>query len=248
MRDQFGRACGYAAICLVLIYGLRLGTPFVSFPKTIDKTHAQVSALPDFTAKLINGELSVTGLDQPYIWETKLDDGIAKLVVDTVSTSTPPVDSLAVNKNTDNVFLVTRTAVSVYNPMEKSTEIRTFGGSPDTTITKNDVVTMVNKLVAHKTGLSFILWAIFVGILTLGKMIGVLFPAALLYIVVRIRKFNWSYKQILTVSLYAITLPMLIATIAFWWADPLVGSLGTLLFFIIMYATVSGFDGVGQKT
>jgi hypothetical protein len=41
---------------------------------------------------------------------------------------------------------------------------------------------------------------------------------------------------------------MLIATIAFWWAVPLVGSLGTLLFFIIMYATVSGFDGVGQKT
>lgn len=247
-RDRLGRAFGYALVFLIIIYGIRLIQPaFFIVPQMLETTQTEfIKNTPDFTATWKDAKLSVTGIPQPYTAEKKLGDQTLFVLVDTVSTSTPSIESLVKDNDARALLLVTSDNFSFYNPDDKKIETESFVGMTDDTVTKADVAHVVEKIKSYGRWLSVGLLGIGELFFLIGKLLGILILSLVVYILVRIRKFGWTYKQVLASSLYAMTLPTIIATTCLWLGIPL-ASIGTIVFFVLMYLAVAGFDNQEKK-
>lgn len=247
-RGRIGRAFGYGLIFLTVIYGMRLIQPaFFIVPRAIETVETEfVKNTPDFTATWQNEKLSITGLPQPYVVEKTFDGEKMRVVIDTVSTSTPAIESFIKDRDTEGVILVTRDNFSFYNPEDKQTQIESFAGMTDETVTKADIAGIITKIKSFSPWISVGLLVVGIVLFIIGKLIGVLFLSLLVFIVARVRKFGWTYKEVLASSLYAMTLPTLIATTGLWLGVPL-STLGTVSFLVLMYLTVAGFDSTVKK-
>lgn len=247
-RGHLGRAVGYSIIFLVLIYTLRLiPISFFLVPKVLETAETEfIKNTPDFTATWKDAKLSVAGLPQPYTVEKSFDGQTIRFVVDTVSTSSPSIESLIKDKDRDGVLLITRDNFSFYNPEDKKINTESFVGMTDETVTKAGATSAITKFRSYGSWISMGLLTIGIIFLLVGKLIGLLVLGLLVYLVVRIRQFGWTYKEIFTTGLYATTLPTLIATTALWFGLP-VAPFGTIAFFLLMYLVVSGFDTIEKK-
>ncbi|OGH65025.1 MAG: hypothetical protein A2821_00935 [Candidatus Magasanikbacteria bacterium RIFCSPHIGHO2_01_FULL_41_23] len=243
-RGRLGRAFAYAVIFLVLIFALRLiQLAFFALPKVLETAETEiVKNTPDFTATWKNEKLAITGFPQPFVADKLFGDDSVRIVIDTESTSTPSIESLKKDADHDAIILITRDYFSFYNSEDKTTQTETFAGLPDDTVfTKANVVDGIAKVRSYGHWIGVVLLAIGVFVLLIGKFIGLLFLTGVVYIVARVRKFAWTYKEILATGFYATTLPTIIATTAVWFGLPF-GFISTLVFLLLMYLVVSGFD------
>lgn len=235
-------AWGYATVFIVVIAILQiLPTALFALPRGFHEVElALKDTVPDFTANVRGGTLSVEKLAQPFVHEQKTDDSTFRVAVDTVSTSTVAIESYIKDKDHDAVLLFSRDAVSYYDGSDGQTQVEQFAGSPDSTFTKGDLTAMFDKL--KKFGvplLGVLLTLAFVVFSYLGKLLSLLGLTLIIYVVVRARKLTWSFKDLWTVGLFALTLPTLIQSIGRWLALPL-GPLYTIVFLFLMFAVVFG--------
>lgn len=245
LRGQRGSAkaaWGYASLFIIVIAIIQI-LPVVLFavPRGLQDVETTVrNDVPDFTAQLKGGVLTVTNLSQPFTREQTSDDINFRVVVDTVSTSSLSVGQFIKDKNRDVVILVTRSALSLYDGNSGQTDVENFSNSPDSTFTKTDLIGVFDKIKEFGVPLIQIIIALAFVVLTyVAKLFYLLILTLLVYVVARIRKWPWSYKELLTVGLFAITLPTLIQSIGRWFAWPL-SPLYTLVFLFLMYAVMIG--------
>ncbi len=242
MRSNSKAAWGYASIFIGIIAIIHI-LPMVLFllPRGLhDVESALQSEVPEFTAEVKNGVLSVNNLPQPFIREEVSDDITLRLVIDTVTTTPLTVQSFIKEKDRDMVILVTRSAVSLYDGSDGTTDVEPISGSPDSVFTKADLVAMFAKI--KQLGVPFIQVMVTVGFTLLSyvlKLMYLLILTLIMYVIVRFRKLSWSYRELLTVGLFALTLPTLIQSIGRWLAMPL-NPLYTLVFLFLMYTVVTG--------
>ncbi len=207
-RNNKSWAWGYFLLLMILVSGLAaitLGYKFMDSAPSVKK--AVYNELPEFQAEVKNGQLYISGVEQPFI---KNYSDIS-VVVDTVSTSTLDVKSF-VKRDDQSVLLVTKDSFVVYNSDNKSTKtqaVKDFGDykTDKTEILKKAEVFFSNKMMVIVVLVSFVGLLLF---LSITNLLNVLFFSFLFYTIAKQQKINWQFKEVFTVGLFAITLPIIL--------------------------------------
>lgn len=187
------RSVGYL-LGLVLImagvFGYRANLDFQTRLQTISSSIKQ--ELPDFELK--NGKLKVEG-NQPFV---KDYDGFV-IAIDTTGTK----DESFLNAHPAGIFVNSEKLVS-----KQALEQRTFmfNELPEATFTKADVL---KALPLMRWGFALI-WPVLFILILLEKLISVYALSFFGIILQRINQINLKYRQMWNLSLFALTLPMLL--------------------------------------
>lgn len=207
-RNNTSWAWGYFFLLIILVSGLSsiiLGFKYFDTAPVIKK--AVYNELPDFQAEIKNGQLQVSGLVQPYI---KNYEKIA-IVVDTVSTSTVDINNF-VKGGDQSVLLITKDTFTAYDAQDKSTKTQTMKDIGDyktdrTEILKKADVFFSNKMIWIATVVSFVVLFLFA---TVTNLLNVLFFSFLFYTISKQQKLTWKFKEIFTIGLFAVSLPIIL--------------------------------------
>ncbi|KKW43058.1 MAG: hypothetical protein UY92_C0001G0072 [Candidatus Magasanikbacteria bacterium GW2011_GWA2_56_11] len=241
-RGKPGRAWGYAVLFLFLVSVIQLAPVIYRIPGWLREARAVVEReVPEFTARARAGELSVEGVEQPYVRTVDTDDGSFKIIIDTVSTTTPDIAEF-LDKNTDSGVLVGRTEAVVYSSGDGRTQAQSFSDLParEEAFTKQDLLGIVDQVQSKGVYLigAVMIFAFFIFLL-IGKLIYLFFISLIAFMIAAATKRTWRLGEIYTVGLYALTLPTLIQTIGRWLGYPLTFVytivLGIVLFGAVFY-------------
>ncbi len=193
--------------------------------------------VPDFMAEMKGGELTVTGLEQPFVREIGDEKERAVLVVDTVATNTVEVNSF-IRTSTDNVILLTKNSFTIRNGNMAKTEIRDWKNVPNGQLDKNTVMRWADsfrgKWVYLFTAILFVL--LFVGTV-ISRIIFIAFMSLWIWIVARIAKRELTYGNVFVMGLLAITLP-LVFQVFLGYIHASLSSVGTLFYWLLMLFAV----------
>ena len=180
--------------------------------------------VPEFTAYVKGGELSVDGITVPYTFETKTEDGAAfKIVVNTETTTTPELATF-VGEGPSNGLFFSKTALTIYQGGDgvDKTQTVSFKDVSDTNFSKADVMSVLNKF--RGAGLyilaAFVIVFFFVGVV-IWKLLQLFVISLFILMISAIAKRGWFLKEIFTVGLFALTLPTLINITLLWLGRPI---------------------------
>ena len=175
------------------------------FVKEFKSAYAEY--VSDFEAEFKDGELIVSGLDQPHTIQPDEDNFL--VVVDTVSELAPSLDDYK-DTEVDVVVLVTKNKASFYDAKAGKIEAQEFRDIPDGEFSKSQIDGWLDKVTAPLIALAIVVLILFVAIfMWIGKIFYVAIISLLLLITVGIAKKGWSYGQIFTVGLFSVTAPTL---------------------------------------
>lgn len=217
---QTGKASKFfvlTVLVLSLLFAFRvtyieIATVVPAFQDTI------VNDVPDFNATVSNGVVTITELPQPYVQYVEHEGESMVFVVDTVSTSTPTLESFFTT-STQSGFLLT--SQSIFSKTTSSSAImeESLGRLPNTTFSKTQVIELLDTIngkfkpgiFALLTAFTFMVWGI-------GLLIFVLIFTSFAYLlyssVTKVEKQSrYSWKDVLTFSLCTFALPKLVITV-----------------------------------
>ncbi len=175
-----------------------------------------VDKIPEFTATIQDGQLSIQGIEQPYILRSGDNDKIA-VIVDTVTTT--PVRVQDFLQEDESGILVTKDVMEIYNNSNGQDKLTYWKDvKENVTTTRADVVSFANTFMGgwFIAFLSVLLLIFFYIFTIASKLFAILMVSVVLIIVSNIAKKGWTFGELFTVSLYATTLPSLIALILPW--------------------------------
>lgn len=208
-KDNSPWAWGYFFLLIFFVSGLVIIPNAFHYFQSAPGWKTQLAQeLPEFQANLTNGNLQVTGPAQPFV---KTYNQMV-LVVDTMSTTTAGVKSFLKNDNQVGV-MVTKDHVEYYNPQDQQVQsTQMFGPGNDMSFGRGDVLTVMNDMLSTKmltifTAVFFVLLLIFY---TLSNLLNVFFFSLLFYQMSKRRKLGYKFKQIFTVGLFAVTMPLVV--------------------------------------
>lgn len=211
-RNNKSWAWGYFLLLMILIAGLtsiNLGFRYYDNAPVVKKN--LYNELPEFQAEVKNGQLQVSGIEQPYI----KNYSVVSVVVDTNSTSTVDIKNY-IKQDGQSVLLISKNSFEVYNGNDKTIKTQTMKDFGDfktdrTEILKKADVFFSNKMVAILTIISFVF--LFFA-LTVKTLLNVLVFGFLFYTIAKQQKLNWKFKEVFNVGLFAVTLPMILTQAA----------------------------------
>lgn len=196
LRQSTGKAVVYLLLLTILL-ALAVYIPAgLEFNRIIDDVIANIGTkVPDFS--LAGGRLEVSG-KMPIV----IDDGAYPIVIDT----TPGAEDKILNQY-DIVILITSDKIIQKNFVDKSvTDLSAFQGM---VLTRDSIV---QALPVMKPVGIFVF--IFIGIFFIcGKFISALIVSLIGLIINSAKKTGLSYRSIFKISVYSMTLPLLICTI-----------------------------------
>ena len=234
-KDNSGWAWGYFFLLIFLVSGLVIIPSAFNYFQSAPAWKAQLAQdLPEFKANLVNGQLQVVGPVQPFV---KNYDQLV-LVVDTMSTSTASVKSFLKNDNQVGV-LVTKDHVEYYNPQDQQVQsTQMFGPGNDASFDRAEVLSQVNNLLSTKmlsvfTVIFFVLLLVYYA---LSNLLNVFFFSLLFYQISKRRKLEYKFKQIFTVGLFAVTMPLVVGEALP--AIPYMGWIWSILVGVWMYMSL----------
>jgi hypothetical protein len=206
------KAWSYAFLFLLAATILHFGSLLWTVPKIVNEASMSfTTAVPDFQATFAHGTLAVTGLDQPFVRDITSDEThstVLRIVVDTTSTTTPSVETYRVSDMP--LILVTAHGVTNVDTVRAQTE-SWDRITATTTITRGQITAVVDRL-AGTVGYfvaPVVIVAIYVGTLV-GAGLHVALIALLVWLISLAMKRNWTYGQVYTIGLFAMTAPILL--------------------------------------
>ena len=127
-------------------------------------------------------------------------------------------------------ILVTRTGATFYEASQSQTRIQEWRDVPNGTFTRTDLIAIVGKV----TGVMGYLIAPFIMLFMfvfwgIAKLIYLAIVSLLVKIIALIGKRTWSYGEIFTVGLFALTLPTLLKLLLHWVYLPIAGAYTLIL-------------------
>lgn len=215
LRDQKNNkswAWGYFLLLMILVAGLTsisLGFKYYdSIPSVKNNLYKE---LPEFQAEVKNGQLEVSGIYQPYI----KDYSSLAVVVDTNATNTLDIKSFA-KQEKQSVLLVTKNNFEMYNGIDKTIKTQAIKDFDNFKTDRNEIlkkaeVFFSGKMVVIFTVASLII--LFVA-LTVKTLLNILVFSFLFYTIAKQQKTNWKFKEVFTVGLFAVTLPLILTQTA----------------------------------
>lgn len=232
-KDNTSWAWGYFFLLVFFVSGLIVIPTAFKYFSDAPTWKVKIQELPDFQANLQNGQLQVTGVVQPYI--KKYDQAL--VVVDTVSTSTLTVKQFVTDESQFTI-LATHDRLEIYNPQDKSVKTQAFVVGSDFQADRALVLSWSEKLLSNQMLSLFTLGFSFIILLYLivGNLLNVFFVSLVFYQWSKKRKLDYKFKQVFTVGLFAITLPIILDQLIV--GVPFLSLVWSLLFGVIMYWTL----------
>ena len=217
-RKETNKAWMYAIFFLLVMGVVRDSYLLWGIPSFIHEARTGIAqSLPNFRAEIKNGELIVTDLPQPYTYRLPTEDGdvALKVVVDTLSTSTPAISDITPSDE-ETVVLITKTAMTIRSDGGR-TQTQEWRTMPDGTLTKEQVTNFLQYW-AGRIGyfIAPVLIVLFFIFGTLGKLIYLALLSLVVWLVTLFAKRDWKYKEIFTVGLFALTAPTMLQILLFW--------------------------------
>lgn len=196
LRQGTGKAVVYLLL-ITLVLGVITFIPAVNeYNKIMDELIANFdSKIPDF--EFANGKLEVSG-KMPII----IDDGGVTIVIDT-----SPDAEEAILEQYDTVMLITSDKIIQKNYVDKTvTNLSTLQG----VVLSRESIKQVLPIMKPIGIFVFIFGGIF---FICGKFISAFIVSLAGIIISSIRKTNLSYRSIFKISVYSLTLPLLLCTV-----------------------------------
>lgn len=208
-KNKTGAAWGYFFLFVLLLSALTVLPIVVSLPLGIKVVREKITQLPDFEAKVTSGTLHVTGLTQPYVF--KQDDFV--VVVDTVTTSSLELKEYLEARQSG--VLVTKDRFEFYNDQKGESRTQYFKDVNELSFNKADVQGVAKKLLSPVTITIVVLLLVlfFYLILLVAKLYSVVLVAFLVFIVCKIAKRPWQFRELFVMGLFATTLPSVLSMI-----------------------------------
>ncbi len=217
-RQSKKSAWFFVLTVLVLALGAATVVTFRAIPfVVVSVKDVIVEEVPDFHATIADHQLSVTGVEQPYIrrFETEAE-GLLVLIVDTVSTSSLSVEQFVTTS--EKAILVTRDHV-----LSNTTEIfgstkEDFSDVPNMSFSRAEAIQTLENLVGSwRPMIMVIILAIVFLIWGLGLLAYLLICSSLVYLVyTRTTKQpvgeRYTWKEVFTLSIFAFALPKIVMT------------------------------------
>ncbi len=215
LRDQRQNSSwgwGYFFLLVIFVSGMltiNLGYNYYDNAPELKKQISEV--LPEFQAVSANGQLQVSGLTQPYVQHFNQ----FTIAVNTDATNTIAVKDF-VTTSDKMVVLIAKDKLEVYNTQTqevKTQSVKEFGdfNINRAEVLKNSNILFTNKAVAIVCAIAFVGLFIF---LTIVNLLNVLLFGSVVYWIVKTSNKNWKFKEVFTVGLFAITLPMILTPFA----------------------------------
>ncbi len=230
-KDNTSWAWGYFFLLTFLVAGLVvIPTAFKYFSEAPAWKTKMIQEVPEFQATIKNGQLSVTGLSQPYI--KKYNQMV--IVVDTVSTGTLSVKQF-VGSDKETGILATKDRMEFYNPQDQSVNVQNFSSIDGFTTDRAGVLNNVDKILSRRMlSLFTLVFAIIILLyLVLGNLLNVLFIGLVFFHWSKKRNLGYTFKQIFTVGLFAVTLPLILDQLVV--GIPFISLAWSILFGFILY-------------
>ncbi len=200
----------FLSLCAVLALALTIFLSFVGY-STLSSAKNALTRWPNFTATLKNGALTVTGLTEPYRYQTATKDML--VVVDTAATTTPVLtDYLATGQSG---ILITRDQAEVYDGGSGQSRSELWSNLPDYTVTRSSLQNLLETqlkspwLVAY----AFLLLLVVYVVLAIGMFSTIVLAGILSWMVSFFLRRGWRFRELLVVGLFAVTLPTLITVL-----------------------------------
>ncbi len=242
-RHSLMRAVVYFFVFFFVVVGARGWFFMKSAPAAIGE-HWQTfeTTLPDFSIEKTDEGFTVLGIEQPYTQELEEDGETVIVYVDTVSTSSISMEDVLGEYDNTYAVLITSKKIKFFDPETGRTEVEDIGRLPNFSFTKaqigEEITQWTDSLFPGLYLLGVFLFTLFLGA---GKLIYALLLSWFIYVMARSDKKAWKYGEVFTISLYALTLPILIewAISVFYTGIPFLYS---ILILGIMYAIVYKSD------
>jgi len=205
-KDNASWAWGYFCLLIFLIAGLSVVTAGVGLWYGAPKIKEAIATnLPDFQAQISNGQLQVTGLEQPF---EKRFNGVV-VVVDTVTENIVDAKSF-VDEGDVASLLITKNKVELYDSKKDQVRTELMAKMPNFVTDRTQVINQVNNILSERIlrwmiVAMFVLLFVFLGV---SNLLNVLFFSLLFYWIAKRKLLNWKFKEVFTVGLFTITLPM----------------------------------------
>lgn len=209
-RNNPGQSWSYFFLLVFLLSGLVLIPLFLQMPSSLKELRSLADKkMPYFQAELKEGVLKISELEQPYVLKEK--DFV--FVVDTVSESTQLSNWL--EDDSFSGILITSDRAEVYNGVKKTSQVQFWKNLPDYRTDKNEILNLMDKwfrpAVVYLFGmLMFVI--LFIG-LTVSKLITLVIVSALVLLISNFYKKEWTFKQLFSVGLFALTLPSILVVV-----------------------------------
>jgi len=213
-KTDLKRATNY-----IILFVLALAIGYAGYftyviPRELSDIRDQIiQYVPDFHAELKDGELSVADLEQPYYFTTQTSEGNISFLIDTISTSTEMLgEVIDLEDKRESKIVITQTGVAFYDASLNNASVQDFADIPDTTITKAEIEKWTNDVLENRGaffGILLVLWFILLAISRVAYLVALAF-LVLTFNKLRKGKEQWTFGQIYSVGIYAVTLPSLV--------------------------------------
>lgn len=223
LRQGVGKAVAYLII-LALIIGIISFIPVINtFNTVMDEMIAGFdTSVPDFTFS--NGQLKVEG-KMPVI----IDGGATSIIIDTADS---PNESIL--DNYDNAIMFTKDKMIQKTYVNRRvTDLSTLQGF---TLTKESIKQSLPLM--KPIGVFFYIFAVI--FFVCGKFISALFISLIGMIINNVKKTNLSYQSIFKMSVFSLTLPLLVCTpLSLLLNAPMMWLLFNILAAVYIYGAIS---------
>lgn len=234
-KNNAGASWSYFFLFLFLLAGLTAIPFFLQMPSGLKEMRILAEKnVPDFKAEWKSGELSITQLVQPFVWNEKN----FSMVIDTATTTNLQLKNL-LKSPTDSGILVTKDRVEIYDVSKNSSRVQFWKDFPDYSITKTGILAYADKWLSP-VSLYLISALLFLGIyigLVISKLFILLFVTILVFIINNLAKKGWTFRQLFYVGLFAMTLPS-IALAALSWVGGSISLLYSSILLVILLMVI----------
>jgi maltodextrin utilization protein YvdJ len=213
-RQRFhqGKAWTYFALFL-FVFSIVVALPVALGTRPVFKTIQSdfVAKLPDFKATLAGGKLNIENLSQPFVYQ--VPDEKFVVVIDTKGELKPV--SEYVSSTPEGSVLVSKNEVSITDKTSGSTKTQKWPSDASGTVTKQDLTNLINKIL-QPWFYFVILFVVFLGLYIayfVSKLYSAVVVSLVVYISAKLSGMQYKWKELFTMSLYAITLPSIISVL-----------------------------------
>ncbi len=248
-RHDMGRAGAYFVFFVLFLSALYAGFFSWKIPRLVEQYRAPVmERIPEFEMKIEQGRMRVDKLNEPYVFTGQ---GNGEEIVVVVDTQTDPDQvSLSNFVDTDSQigFMLLRDRVLIHDPGQNQTRVQYYDQDlSGVSLTRSDMDKWANRLSAGLPYFVFFLILLgFFAALVIGKLVYLAIISLVIWTSARLGYRDWTYKQVYTLGLYAVTLPSLAKFLFDIFGHPLPYIYTILLLTVMMAAVFMGVKN-GRK-
>lgn len=233
-KNNFLSAWSYFFLLIFLVSGLsaiEFGYTLSGFLPEVKK---EVTNWPDFQVQVTDGELKVTGPQQPLSGKV---NG-TKFVLDTTSDTYLDIKKM-VDQDKAPVVLLDRNQISFFDESSDQLDVQSFKGLENLDFNKAIILAGIDKVSSAQV---IIILSVF-ALIGLMFFFGMMFLSSVsifsltLYFLMRNNRYKLSFKNIFSIGMFAVTAPFLLAQISgFFGLSALLSLACALLFFKVVYS------------